>query len=321
MNCRDIYNADEFGLFYKALPDKSLHLKSEKYRRQAQVRLTGLAAANAEGDKLPMFVIGKSAKPRYFTGVLNLPCRFRTQRKCWMDSTLFEEWVRERAPQFERQGREIALIVDNCSAHLKIHNLKTINLVFLPPNSTSKTQPMDQGVIRSTKAYYRAACTRNYLDAIENGQQQPSLSVLDAMGLLTEAWSKVSKETVQNYFKKAGYGRQAQQDALNEDDDPFNVLSEELNALRERNPDLALEEVSAEDVVITDADVLTSDIDSLSDGEMLAEFREESNMEEDEENEEGNEEECPKRPTSSEIRQALDTLCRYSGREWNSPSK
>ena len=26
----DIYNADEFGLFYQALPDKTLHLKSEK---------------------------------------------------------------------------------------------------------------------------------------------------------------------------------------------------------------------------------------------------------------------------------------------------
>ena len=26
----DIYNADEFGLFYKALPNKTLHLKDEK---------------------------------------------------------------------------------------------------------------------------------------------------------------------------------------------------------------------------------------------------------------------------------------------------
>ena len=26
----DIYNADEFDLFYKALPNKSLHLKKEK---------------------------------------------------------------------------------------------------------------------------------------------------------------------------------------------------------------------------------------------------------------------------------------------------
>ena len=69
---RDIFNADEFGLFYKALPDKSLHLKSEKCigGEHNKVRLTGMAAANAEGEKLPMFVIGKSVKPRCFTGVL-----------------------------------------------------------------------------------------------------------------------------------------------------------------------------------------------------------------------------------------------------------
>ena len=26
----DIYNADEFGLFFQALPEKTMHLKSEK---------------------------------------------------------------------------------------------------------------------------------------------------------------------------------------------------------------------------------------------------------------------------------------------------
>ena len=28
---RDIYNADEFGLFYQQLPTKSFHLKGERY--------------------------------------------------------------------------------------------------------------------------------------------------------------------------------------------------------------------------------------------------------------------------------------------------
>ena len=90
---RDIYNADEFGLFYKALPSKSLHLKEEKCigGKHSKERITGLAAANAEGEKLPMFVIGKSAKPRCFEGVLNLPCRYRAQKNSWMDSNLFEE--------------------------------------------------------------------------------------------------------------------------------------------------------------------------------------------------------------------------------------
>ena len=48
----DIFNADEFGLFYQALPDKTLHLKSEKCvgGKHNKTRLTGMAAANAVGE-------------------------------------------------------------------------------------------------------------------------------------------------------------------------------------------------------------------------------------------------------------------------------
>ena len=62
----DIFNADEFGLFYQCLPNKTLHLKSEKCSggKNSKIRITGLAAANSVGDKLPMFVIGKSKAPR-----------------------------------------------------------------------------------------------------------------------------------------------------------------------------------------------------------------------------------------------------------------
>ena len=153
-NLADIYNADEFGLFYQALLERSLPLKSEKCvgGKHSKNRLTRMAAANALGEKLPMFVIGKSAKPRCFSGVRNIPCRYRAhKKKSWMDGVLFEEWIRELDSKFEREGRNVALIVDNCPAHPRVKDLKAINLVFLPPSTTSKTQPMDQGVIELPK--------------------------------------------------------------------------------------------------------------------------------------------------------------------------
>ena len=57
----DIYNADEFGLFYQCMPDKSMHFKSESCigGKHSKVRLTGMAAARAVGENLPMFVIEK----------------------------------------------------------------------------------------------------------------------------------------------------------------------------------------------------------------------------------------------------------------------
>ena len=94
---KNIYNADEFGLFFQCLPDKSYQLKSEKCSggKHSKIRITGLAAANAAGEKLPMFVIGKAKNPRCFTDTKTLPCRYRAQPKSWMDSCLFEEWVKE----------------------------------------------------------------------------------------------------------------------------------------------------------------------------------------------------------------------------------
>ena len=59
---KDIYNADEFGLFYQCVPNKTYQLKSGKCSggKLSKVRITGIVSANDAGDKLPMFVMGKA---------------------------------------------------------------------------------------------------------------------------------------------------------------------------------------------------------------------------------------------------------------------
>ena len=67
-NSFNIYNADEFELFYQCLPNKTYQLKSEKSYgdKLNKIRITSKAAANAMGDKLPMLAIGKAKNPRCF---------------------------------------------------------------------------------------------------------------------------------------------------------------------------------------------------------------------------------------------------------------
>ena len=65
-----------------------------------------------------------------------------------MNGTLFEERLHELHNKFEMQSRKVVMVVDNCPAHPEVLGLKAINLQFLPPNITSCTQAMDQGVIR-----------------------------------------------------------------------------------------------------------------------------------------------------------------------------
>ena len=147
---KDIFNADEFGLFYEVLTSKSLHFRSKHCSggKHTKVRLTGMTASNALGEKIPIFYIGKSASPRCFKHVRNPPCRYRSQKKAWMDGTLFEEWLHELYRKFEMQGRKVVMVVDNFPVHPEVLGLKVINLRLLPPNTTSCTQAIDQGVIR-----------------------------------------------------------------------------------------------------------------------------------------------------------------------------
>ena len=71
-----IFSADKFGLFYQCLSNKTLYFKGDKcsWGNHSKVRLTRLAAGNALGERLHMFVIGKTQKSRSFKGVKHLPC-------------------------------------------------------------------------------------------------------------------------------------------------------------------------------------------------------------------------------------------------------
>ena len=57
----------------------------------SRLKLTEMAAVSATGEKLPMFVIWKSQNPRCFKNITHLPCEYKSQKKSWMNSEIFEE--------------------------------------------------------------------------------------------------------------------------------------------------------------------------------------------------------------------------------------
>ena len=65
-------------------------------------------------------------------------------------------------------GKEkVVLLVDNFSGHqvpIVASQLRVTKLVFLPPNTTSRFQPMDAGIIASFKAHYRKLVTQYQID-------------------------------------------------------------------------------------------------------------------------------------------------------------
>ena len=145
-----------------------------------------------------------------------------------MDSILFEEWVLEVDRRFTKEGREIVLFDDNCPAHPSIDNLVSTELIFLPPNTTSKLQPMDQGAIRSLNAHDKAMSIKKLIEAIEKNKPLPEFSIIDAMQMLDVAWGKVTTTTVVNCFENAGISNEKQSEALLDADNPFKDLQEQF---------------------------------------------------------------------------------------------
>lgn len=75
-------------------------------------------------------------------------------------------------------NRKIVLVVDNCPAH-PVVELTNIELVFLPPNTTSHTQPMDSGIIKNLKYHYRHALAVRRLEATEDDAPPFNWNLLD----------------------------------------------------------------------------------------------------------------------------------------------
>ena len=113
---------------------------------------------------------------------------------------------------FESEKRKVALIIDNCPAHLIIDNLSHI------------CEPAE-GSRHNKKANYRKRLVKLILRSFDSNKLLPKVSLLTALQLLTSAWNEVSQATIVNCFKKAKISDKHQTIAINDEDDPSKRLT------------------------------------------------------------------------------------------------
>lgn len=254
----EIYNADETALFFKCLPDKTFTFKGEKCHggKQSKERLTLLQCVNMTGtDKLPLLIIGKSKRPRCFKGVKTLPVDYANNTKAWMTKTLFKDWLKKVDIQMKIKRKKILLFIDNCAAHTDLPTLTNVKVMFLPANTTSKLQPLDQGIIYTFKRFYRKEVVKHILTSLE--ENSPDINVLLAMKFARKAWYLVNDVTIKNCFKKAGFWKSTdEQDLPEENDVEVGPSNEEWTMLVSHESNMLIP--SFEDFVQIDDDVTTA---------------------------------------------------------------
>jgi len=122
-----------------------------------------------------------------------------------MTSLIFEKWLLDIDKKMSQENRKIILFVDNCTAHPRTLStkLKSVTLAYFPPNTTSKLQPMDQGIINNLKVYYRKRILNK---VISNLEQRTTITLRDCISEVSKAWrSDVTSETIKKCFFKAGF--------------------------------------------------------------------------------------------------------------------
>uniref|UniRef100_A0A8B9QDW6 HTH CENPB-type domain-containing protein n=1 Tax=Apteryx owenii TaxID=8824 RepID=A0A8B9QDW6_APTOW len=184
---QQIFNVDETALYWKKMPSRTFI-----------DRLTLFLGVNAAGDfKLKSMLIYHAETPRALKNYVQstLPVFYKWNNKAWMTTHLFTTWLTEYF-----------------KALMEMYN--EINVVFMPANTTSVLQPVDQGVILTFKSYYLRSTFRKATAAIDSdssdGSGQSKLktfwkgfTILDAMKDIHDSWEEVKIPTLTGVWKKS----------------------------------------------------------------------------------------------------------------------
>jgi hypothetical protein len=161
-----------------------------------------------------------------------------------------------------------------------------VKLAYFPPNTTSITQPIDQGIIYTLKSFYRKFVRQSLVAKINTctsvSQLVKQINVLDAVNWIHQAKKNILPETAKKCFLKAGFPAHASADTQD-------ITVENLQAISDlcRQGNLA---DKAEDVVNFDNEFATTE-DMQSAADIAAENSRCEVMEKMDDDDEGNERE------------------------------
>lgn len=127
------------------------------------------------------------------------------------------------------RNRNILLFLDNAASHPRDICLTNITLEFLPPNTTSICQHLDQGIIQNFKVIYRNFILKDMLSNMDTAKSASELSkkinVLDALCFVKASWDKIEASNIENCFRKSGFIQNSNVELFElEDDIPLATL-------------------------------------------------------------------------------------------------
>jgi hypothetical protein len=319
----DILNMDETGLFWKQSPNRSLATEAQSGGKNNKDRITLAFTSNSTGtEKLDMLVIGRSKAPRCFKhlNLKNMRVQYYSNKSRWMTGDIMAQYLNWLNTKMRGQNRKVLLFLDNFSGHeLGVEmvggkeNLSNIRIEFLPPNTTSRWQPLDQGIINAFKCRYKKQWVTYILRQLEVDQDpNKTVNLLKAIQWSRIAWEGIEPSKIQKCWWKSTLIPKPSTKAI--PDPIYDINTTEIEELRQQVADLPGDHIELNEFISPDGENIPegsteSDIlNAIVDRYIGQEAGEPDLVDQDED---GIEEELERKVTSSEAIQALQVLQQY----------
>ncbi|XP_072255075.1 tigger transposable element-derived protein 1-like [Pyxicephalus adspersus] len=216
-----VFNMDETGLFWKRMPSRTFLFKDEVKRpgfKAHKDRVTVIMAGNAAGFMLKPGLIYKAKKPRALKNknTALLPVFWMHNSNAWITKALTHElffhcfmpqvklYLAEKGLPFK-----VLLLMDCAGDHAADLQYDGVQIEFLPPNTTSLIQPMDQGVIRAFKALYTRSTMEGLISAVDDANDEFTLKaywrsydIASCLSNIQQALKDMKSETIKSSWKK-----------------------------------------------------------------------------------------------------------------------
>lgn len=165
-----VFNCDETAFYWRRAPTSTFipkEVKQASGHKLAKDKFSVLFTCNASGEcKMKPLVIYKFAKPHSFRNcdMENLPnCIWLHNASGYMTIPISVIWFDKHfVPDAKRHCKKknipfkVVLFLDNAPGHAKflVGRHPAVQVVFMPPNTTAKLQPLDQELIANVKLIF-----------------------------------------------------------------------------------------------------------------------------------------------------------------------
>jgi hypothetical protein len=216
-----IFNMDQTAVYYDNAPLKTIEKhgsRSISIRTSAAAshRVTVFLCVSFTGVKLSPLVVFKATRNKTVFKKLkqsdrdgcSSACEYTVQENGWCDQMSMDDWIQNFCNDTNAPNQLKILLLDNFSVHCtqetrsKLAECNTY-LELLPPNFTSKLQPLDVGINKPFKDRLKRLYVEDASKIATGDNFQVTRQMISHW--IAKAWMEVPTSAITNTVRRIGY--------------------------------------------------------------------------------------------------------------------